>query len=196
MIIYLLNTFATDQSIAEYNASIIQYVQPLSMPLQQYVVDASADSCKVTEIYNSRTLSDAFIQGVEPSMQHNLLGYWTKYLQPDLVETCFQENSLLAIHKESSNQITNNQRQTKSEKSYISKLWNDRPQHLLTHNGRHTLRGYMAVRPRLLKRHSNLPQNPRENTPATSDLYSSFTALQATHSIRKNFDSLVGQPTI
>lgn len=48
---YLLITFATYQSVAEYDAAILCCTQPANMASQQYAKDLVAKFCKVFEVY-------------------------------------------------------------------------------------------------------------------------------------------------
>lgn len=83
---YFLNNFAADQPIAKYNAAILCYVQQTNPTPQQISDNLITKTCKVEDLYDNSTLSDAFIEGFDASIVHSLIA--------------FQEESLLYVQKE------------------------------------------------------------------------------------------------
>lgn len=107
MVNYLLKKYATDATLAEYEASIRRYMQPTSMTSEQFTDDLIAKSCKVAAVYVESTFNDVFIKGVDVSIRHSLRDYWASHPYADLTDIAFHADSLLAIQKGSRN-VANN----------------------------------------------------------------------------------------
>lgn len=61
---YLFKKLAMDQAVAERDHSILRYIQPPSISLQQYADGTIAKSCEVAEMYGERTIASVFIEAV------------------------------------------------------------------------------------------------------------------------------------
>lgn len=60
-----LKIFAADQTAVQYGDSILRYMQQSSMTWQQYVDDVVTKPCKIVDVHDESTLSDAFIEDVD-----------------------------------------------------------------------------------------------------------------------------------
>lgn len=65
---YLFEKFARNQTIAEYDTSILRYVKPLSMSTQNCAEDIIAKLCKEAEAYDESTRNDVYIKVVDSSI--------------------------------------------------------------------------------------------------------------------------------
>lgn len=101
---YHLKNYANDQAIAEYDASVLRYMQPASMTFQQYAGDLIAKSRKDADVYDEDTPNNVFIEEVNQSLRHSLQNYWATNPEADLTDIAFQAESVLAIQKKSGQQ--------------------------------------------------------------------------------------------
>lgn len=113
---YLLKRFATYQTIAEYDVSILRYREPLRVSLEQYGDDTITKSCKTADIYDESKLNNILIEDVDSSTRHIFCSYLVTQPQTDLTDIEIQMETLLAIQEGSDNLLTENEQQTRLEK--------------------------------------------------------------------------------
>lgn len=61
----LLKKLATDQAIADFNATIFRYAQQANMTAQQYANVSCAKSCPVADVYYEGIHNNVFIEGID-----------------------------------------------------------------------------------------------------------------------------------
>lgn len=70
---YFLKKYAADQSIAEYDATILWYTPPANMTTtQQYASDQITKSGKDADVYNESTPNEVFTKDVDQPIRHSL----------------------------------------------------------------------------------------------------------------------------
>lgn len=110
MVNYLLKEYTTGHAFAEYEGTILRYMQPANMIPRQYVGSPIGKSGTVANVYDECTLNDVFIEGGDQSIRHSLQNYWVTDPQADLTDIASQAETLLSIQKGSGQQPTVNQR--------------------------------------------------------------------------------------
>lgn len=75
VVIYLFKNNATDQAIAEYDATILRYVQLKNMTPQQFADDLIAKRYKVATVNDKSTLNNVIIEGVDASIRNSSRNY-------------------------------------------------------------------------------------------------------------------------
>lgn len=96
---YLLKNFATHQTVAKMNSTILRHTQPSSMSQTQNAVDLYVKSCKAADVYDGSTLNDIFIEGVDFSICHSHGKCWVSNPQAELSDIAFKTQPLLVIQK-------------------------------------------------------------------------------------------------
>lgn len=97
MITYLMKNFATDETVAVHDDTILRYMQPSTLTEQQYAGDNIAKLCKVADVYDKSTVNDVFIESVDSSIQHSFSSYCATHSQADLTDIVFHTKSFLVI---------------------------------------------------------------------------------------------------
>lgn len=97
---------AGDQAAAEYDSTILRYMQLINLTSQQFADDLIASPWKVADIFHKSVLKYSSIDAVDGSVRHSLRDYWAFYTQADLTDVAFQVYYLLAVQKGSSDAKT------------------------------------------------------------------------------------------
>lgn len=69
---HLLKKYVTNQAIYEYDVTILLYVQPANMALQQIADNLIAKSNNVSLVQDKNMIKDVFKGGVDASTRHSL----------------------------------------------------------------------------------------------------------------------------
>lgn len=85
-----VNELAPGQSIVKLDDAILRYMQPAKTKQQQFADDLSAESCKVADVFDERTLKDVYIKGVESSIRNGLRHYRTQNHKANLEDIALQ----------------------------------------------------------------------------------------------------------
>lgn len=73
---YLLQTYAIDNVIAETDASLTRYIQPLTMSPTQYAESFVASSLRCVEFYNEYFLKRIFIESLHEAVCRSMRSCW------------------------------------------------------------------------------------------------------------------------
>lgn len=91
---FLLVQFTADQAIAEFDVTIIRYIQLVNME-----PDLVANSCNEGDDCYELTMKNVVINEVNPSVRRSLRYCWAQSTQSNITEVSFQAESLLSIQK-------------------------------------------------------------------------------------------------
>lgn len=72
---YLLQKFATDQAIAEFDSAILLYIHPANITLQQYPDDLVTKSWTVANVLDEGPMNDIFTERVDSLSRYSLTQY-------------------------------------------------------------------------------------------------------------------------
>lgn len=123
---HLLVKYATDQAIAKFDAAFLQYMQLVSMTLQQYADDIVEKLCKVVEVRNDALMKNVLSKRVDQSIRHSLQIYRETNPKMELTDIALQTESLLPIQKASEKQSAVNGQSTASSRPYCENLLDKR----------------------------------------------------------------------
>lgn len=118
---YLLKTFATDQTITEFDAAIFRYMRSAIMTPQRYADDFVSKQCKVGNVYDEWTLIEVYIKRAGLPICHSLRRYYPQNPNVDLTVIAFQTKSILSIRKSSGIKSKTNQNTCNQGKLYKTK---------------------------------------------------------------------------
>lgn len=69
---------STDQAEREFDATVLCYMQPSNVTIQQYADDPVVDLCWVPDLYDKGTLNKVVIIGADTSTRYNSRYHWQK----------------------------------------------------------------------------------------------------------------------
>lgn len=95
---YLLQTYATDENIADTKDEITMFSQPPNKTLSQYAEELVAKALRCGDVYKEHDLNEIFIEGLDKSIRRSMRGYWASRETASLHGLAFHATSLLKLN--------------------------------------------------------------------------------------------------